>query len=154
PETAIWVDAPPASELRITAAAYTLAFADSAAHGGRWVISLDDSLAAGLAARKSESLESWKQLHAAARFFAERKAWAGYSPAATAAVVSDFAGANEFMGQELLNLLARGGLHYRIVRKDIAQAAAFEGLRAVIYADEEPPAPELRRRVLDFVRAG
>ena len=50
PESAVWVDAPPSGNLRITAGAYTLAMADSAAHGGRWVIALDTQLAGGLAA--------------------------------------------------------------------------------------------------------
>ena len=31
---------------------------------------------------------------------------------------------------------------------------AFRGLRAAIYADVQPPAPELRKQTLDFVSAG
>ena len=44
----IWVDAAPKS-VRISASSYRTAIADAAAHGGRWVISLDAQLAAGIA---------------------------------------------------------------------------------------------------------
>jgi hypothetical protein len=118
------------------------------------VISPDDSLVAGLAAGRAESLETWKQLNAVARFFAQRKAWNEFTPAAVAGVLSDFSGPNEFLGQELLNLLARAGLHHRILRKDSLNGASLDGLRAVIYADGDPPAPQLRKQVLAFVQAG
>jgi hypothetical protein len=116
------------------------------------VIALDTHLADGLAAAKPEAADIWKHIAATAGFFAAHKAWNGFQPAAVAGVISDFAGPNEFLGQEMLNLLARAGLHYRILRKDaIGQLA---GLKAVIYADAEAPTPELRKQVSDFVRAG
>ncbi|HXB68984.1 MAG TPA: hypothetical protein VNY05_12105 [Candidatus Acidoferrales bacterium] len=152
PESAVWVDAPPSGNLRITAGAYTLAMADSAAHGGRWVIALDAQLAGGLAAAKPEAADIWKHIAATAGFFAAHKGWNGYQPAAVAGVISDFAGPNEFRGQEMLNLLARAGLHYRILRKDAIGSLA--GLKAVIYADSDAPTPELRKRVSAFVQAG
>src|ERR1039458_4221626 len=49
PGTAAWVNAPPAEKAFITAAPYLIAIADSAAYGGRWIISLDAPLAQGLA---------------------------------------------------------------------------------------------------------
>ncbi|MEI9974697.1 MAG: hypothetical protein WDO73_23195 [Ignavibacteriota bacterium] len=69
-------------------------------------------------------------------------------------MVSDFVGDNEFFGGELLNLMGRAGLHYRIVLKDGISATSLEGLRAVSYTDATPPSPELRRLVLSFVEAG
>jgi hypothetical protein len=152
PETAVWVDAPPSGDLRITATSYMVAMADSAAHGGRWVIALDQNLADGLAAGKPEAADIWKHIAATASFFAAHKGWDGYQSAAVAGVISDFAGANEFQGQEMLNLLARAGLHYRILRKDAP--LSLTGLKAVIYADAEAPAPELRKQVSAFVQAG
>jgi hypothetical protein len=156
PESAVWVDAPPAGNLRITANAYMVAMADSTAHGGRWVIALDahlaDGLANGLAAARPEAADIWKCIAATAGFFAAHKAWNGYQPAAVAGLISDFAGPNEFLGQEMLNLLARAGLHYLLLSKSaIGQLA---GLKAVIYADAEAPTPELRKQVHDFVQAG
>jgi hypothetical protein len=150
----VWVDAAPAAGAFITAGSYLIAVADSAAHGGRWIVSLDKPLADALAAGKSDALATWTKLAAAAGFFAAHKAWAEYVPMAVVGVVSDFAGDNEFFSQELLNLLARAGQHCRILPKDRVSDASLVGLRAVIYADAQPPAPALRKQVLAFVAAG
>jgi hypothetical protein len=155
PQTTVWVDAPPPQPaLRLTGDSYLVAVADSAAHGGRWIVSLDDKLASGLAARNSDALAAWKRITAAAGFFAAHKPWAEYNAFGNIGVVSDFTGANEFFGQELLNLMARAGGHYRILHKDAVTAASFAGLRAVVYADGEPPSAALRKQILGFVETG
>ncbi len=155
PESAIWVSASPAQPgVRLAAGSYLIAIADSGAHGGRWIVTLDDPLATALATGNEQALDTWKKITGAAGFFAAHKEWAAYAPVAVAGVVSDFSGENEFFNQELLNLLARTGQHYRILLKSAVAASSFEGLRAVIYADAEPPAPELRELILSFVRAG
>ena len=154
PDTAVWVDAAPAGNAFVTAASYLIAVADSAAYGGRWIVSLDNSLAVSLAAGKSDALATWKGLTAAAGFFAAHKAWPAYVPMAALGVVSDFTGENEFFSRELLNLLARAGQHCRILPKDRLSDASLVGLRAAIYADAEPPAPALRKQILAFVEAG
>lgn len=154
PDKAVWVNAPPADRAFITADSYLIAIADSAAYGGRWIITLDSQLAAGLAARKSESLTTFRRVMAAAGFFAAHKSWPDYSPKAVAGVVSDFTGDNEFFSGELLNLMGRAGLHYRILQKDKITAASFESLRAVSYTDATPPSADLRKLILAFVQAG
>jgi hypothetical protein len=151
---AVLIDAPPPANARLTAASYLIAMADAAAYGGRWVISLDDSLAAGVADHKPDALATWKRIAAAARFFADHREWADWTPEAVIGVVSDFAGKNEFLSQELLNLLDRAGMHFRIILKDRLPAEPFAGLRAVLYADQEPPAAALRKQILSFVEAG
>ena len=99
PGSAVWVDAAPAANAFITAGSYLTAVADSAAHGGRWIVSLDGPLAASLAAGKPDALASWRTLTAAAGFFAAHKDWPAYVPMAVVGVVSDFTGENEFFSQ-------------------------------------------------------
>jgi len=154
PEVTAWIDAPPPPKTFIVADSYLIAVADSAAHGGRWIISLDTPLAQGLATGNATSLTIWKRLTATAEFFAARKAWVDYVPVGVAGIVSDFAGDNEFFSHELLNLMARAGLHYRIVLKDRLSAGSFEGLRAISYTDATPPTADLRRQILAFVESG
>jgi hypothetical protein len=154
PGVAAWVNAPPADKTFIIADSYLIAIADSAAYGGRWIITLDAPLAQGLAARNAASLATWKKLTAAAGFFAAHKDWPEYVPMAVAGVVSDFGGDNEFFSHELLNLMGRAGLHYRILPKDRVSTASFESLRAVSYTDTTPPSADLRRQILAFVEAG
>jgi hypothetical protein len=153
PGANIWVDAPPKSA-RISVGSYRTAIADAAAYGGRWLISLDAQLAAGLADSKPEALSVWKNIAGAAGFFATHKDWLTYLPEAVVGVVSDFAGDNEFLGQELLNLIGRTNQQYAVLLKTNLPPSPFRGLRAVIYADNQPPAGELRKQILDFVSAG
>jgi hypothetical protein len=153
PGANIWVDAPPKGA-PVRPSAYRTAIADAAAYGGRWVISLDAELAAGLAAGQAVALGTWKEIAGAAGFFAMRKQWAAYVPEAIVGVVSSFAGDDEFLGQELLNLIGRSNQQYAVLVKTRLPETAFRGLRAVIYVDGQPPSAELRRQILDFVSAG
>ena len=154
PETALWIDAPPPEDRPLTPDYFLVAVADAAAHGGRWILSLGARLAGSIAAREPASLAILENALAAAEFFAAHSAWEAYTPQAEVGAVSSFAGKNLFFSRELLNLLDRAGLPYRIVPKEEIQASSFAGLRAVIYADSEPPLPEVRKTVLDFVRGG
>ena len=149
----IWVNAPPKG-VAVRPSAYRTAIADAAAHGGRWVISLDAQLAAGLVAGKADALRTWREMAGVAAFFARRAAWAGYLPEAVVGVISSFAGDDEFMGQELLNLIGRSNQQYAVLLKSDLPEKAFRGLRAVIYVDGQPPSADVRQRTLDFVSAG
>ncbi len=153
PELAIWVDATP-KEPHLSPDSYVIGVADSAIYGARWIISLDDKLARGMESQNHGALETWKKLVQAAGFFAAHAEWVNYVPQAVVGVISDFSGSNEFLGQELLNLLARTNEQYRIIVKTQVSASSFADLRAVIYADGNPPAPDLRKQALTFVEGG
>ena len=153
PGADIWVDAPPKGP-RVFASSYRTAIADAAAYGGRWVISLDAPLAAAIADGKADALATWKGIAGTAAFFAARPQWPAYLPEAVVGVISDFAGDNEFLGQELLNLIGRTNQQYAVLVKTRLPEAAFRGLRALIYADSQPPAAGLLKQILDFVSAG
>jgi hypothetical protein len=153
PRTEIWVEAAP-QKPRLSAESYLIGVADAAAQGGRWIISLDSALAAGIAGRKPDALRTWQKLTGAAAFFVARTGWSEYLPEAVLAILSDFSGKNEFMSHELLNLVARTNQQYRIIPKNGIAASSFSGLKAVLYPDEEPPTPGLRTQVLAFVAAG
>jgi hypothetical protein len=152
PGRTVWVDARPKD--RVYPASYVLAFADSAAHGGRWIVSLEESLAADLEAQRPEALAAWKKLAGTAAFFAGHAEWEQCLPAAVIGILSDFAGENEFMGQELCNLVARTNQQYRIILKNKVSASSLAGLKAVIYGDAAAPDAALRKQVLAFVEAG
>jgi len=154
PGAAVWVDAPPKGNPRYGPGSYLIAITDAGARGGRWVITLDDALAGGLTKQDSYALKTWQSIVAASAFFPEHQAWDAYVPQAISAVVSDFTGSNEFFSRELLNLLERAGMHYRIVPKGKLTAADLAGLHAVIYADDIPPADGVRRQVSEFVARG
>lgn len=151
PGAAVWVAAAPPKGGLPRAGAYRMTVADTAAYGGRWIVELDEGLAGELAGGKPDATAVWKAVTEACGFFAAHREWYGWAPVALAGVISDFTGENEFFSRELLNLLARAGVHFEVWPKE--RVPELRGLRAAIYADAQPPSPELQRR-LDAFRAG
>jgi len=150
PESGVWINAVPPKQA--FPASYLTAVADGGAYGGRWIVTLDDALAEGIAKGNDNAIRSWTAISQASTFFAAHRAWDGYTPAANLAVISDFTGGNEFFNQELLNLLARAGQHYVVLPKD--RPLSIAGVRAAIYADTQAPSPALRKALTAFVEAG
>jgi len=145
---------PPAKDRLLSPASYELAVADAEAYGGRWVVSLDERVRAGLTAGEARAVETWRRLARALEFFKARRGWNEFRLVSVVALISDFSGPNEELSGELLNLAARRPLPVRPIEKSAAAAASFSGLKAVIYPDQSPPEEQLRRKLLAFVRAG
>lgn len=155
PSKTLWIAVEaPAKEPFLRAAAYELAVADAETYGARWVVSLDERLRAGLMAGSREALDTWSRIAKALEFFKARRQWNRYELVSVLAVISDFSGHNEELAGEILNLAARRPLPVRIIEKSRAMGALLEGLKAVIYPDQEPPPEDLRRKLLGFVRGG
>jgi hypothetical protein len=154
-KTPVWLlFDPPGRGAIQTARAYTMAICDSEAAGGRWVLSLDDNLRAGLADMNPAALQSWREIAGAAAFFPKHGEWRSYISHGLVGVISDFAGENFDRNGELLNLMARRDLLYRVIWKSTALQSPFSGLKALVSVDQAQPAPELRRKLLTFVEAG
>jgi hypothetical protein len=135
PGKTVWIDAAPPAGRPIWPHAYLVAMADAAAFGARWIVSLDEQTAAGVARGDTRTLPAWTLITKAARFFADRQEWGSWTAQALIGVNSVFAGPNEFFSTELLNLLDRAGMHNRVLIKGRAPAEAFRGLRKVLDAD-------------------
>ena len=155
PGHTVWVtaDAPERNRV-VPLARQSMAAADSAAHGGYWAVRLDRDMAAGLAAGKPELVAEWQQLMRVLLFFDSHREWHAWPVDAALAVVSRFAGSEEFMSREVLNLMARTDVSYSIVPCESLRAEALRGLRAVLYPDAQVPADGVRRTVRDFVAGG
>jgi len=155
PSKTFWLayDPPPKAQF-LRAESYLLAAADAETYGARWVISMDGRLRAGLVAKDTQAVETWKKLATALSFFKARRQWNQFRPLNVMAVISDFAGPNEEVSHELLNLAARRPLPIRILEKSRAVKATFEGLKAIVYPDQQPPATELQKKLLAFARNG
>jgi hypothetical protein len=153
--SAVWVAAdPPKNNEVVPLSRHLVAVADCAAHGGCWVVTLDKDLAAGLAARKPEAVDGWRKLIGAIDFFGARHEWSTWRVDAALAVVSSFAGDNEFFSHELLNLMARTNVSYSIVAVDGLRPDDLNGLRAAVYPDANAPSAKVRQVLLEFVESG
>ena len=151
----LWVTFdPPGKGAVFSARSYANAIADSEIAGGRWLISLDDDFRASLADGAAPALQSWKEIATAARFFRDHAEWRSYRSLGLVGVISDFNGANFEMSGEVLNLMARRDLLFRVIWKTQAAAQPFTGLKALLYADAAAPDAALRRKITDFVEQG
>jgi hypothetical protein len=151
PRATIWVEVEPKAQLQ---GSYPLCFADIAACDGRWIISLDDQLAAGIDSGHAQAVQTWTNLVQAVEFFSAHSYWSNYVGQAVVGVVSSFSGENDFFSHELLNLLTRTTEQYRIIPKTKLSTLSLSNLQAVLYPDSDPPSPELRKQVLAFVEGG
>jgi hypothetical protein len=144
PDAEVWVEASPAAP-RLSPEHYLAALADAAANDGRWIIRLDDRLAAGVSAKNPASLGAWKRLSDAARFFADWR-WSDFAPVASIGALSGFAGDNEYLG--------RVNQPCRFIPVARFSPASFAGLKAVLYPDREPPSAPIRAAVMKFAEQG
>ncbi len=155
PGKQIWLAfEPPKDEASPGETAYRVAIADAAATGARWALSLGDKLSAAVAAGTANGLKTWKSILATLAFFEKRKAWRSYIHQGPLGVVSTFAGDNEFLGTEFLNLAARRNLLYRIIDRGRLAEADLNGLRAVVWLDPDQPPTEAVAKLAAFARGG
>jgi hypothetical protein len=153
----IWIrhgKLPEKTALPLPPEAYALAVADAAAHGGKWIVELDAELRRGLAAREQRAVATWRQMVSTVAFFELHPAWASMRPQGVLGVISDFAGENEFVGTELLNLLSRRQVGYRIIPAHRAIMGETRGLNALLYAAQTAPSRDLMVLFVAFARAG
>jgi hypothetical protein len=150
PGKSVWVRTVPA-KYGVSALPYIMAIADAALAGGRWILSLEDELAAGIANSNTECLEVWRRIAAVSSFFATHRGWAAYEPEAVLGVLSAFSTSAQ---QEVLNLITRSGQQYRVLPKGAQGGPDLAGLRAVVCADLEPPPAQDRAAVMRFVAEG
>ncbi|HEX9188288.1 MAG TPA: hypothetical protein VGB87_14515 [Vicinamibacteria bacterium] len=145
---------PPETGWPATADGYLQAIADTEVCGARWMVSLDAKLRLGLAEGRKDTHETWASITRSLSFFRKHASWAGLRPVGQIGVVSDYAGAHEFLSFEVLNLLGRRSGLYRVLDKGRVDAAALQGLDAVLYADEAPAEADLARRLYAFAEQG
>lgn len=153
-QASVWLMFDPPAGSVTRPQSYVVAVMDTEAKGGRWVVSFDDNLRAGLVQGNAAASQTVQAIWTALRFFARHRDWGSLQSLAVVAVLSDFRDPNFEMAGEVLKLTGRRGLLTRPLWLQEAQAKGFAGLRAVIHYDEELPSATLRKRILDFVSAG
>ena len=154
PGKVVWIVVDPPRKAKLTVENYLLAVADSEAYGGRWLISLDDAMRAGLAATNAQALADWKRITDVSAFFEQNKATQTYQRMGRLAVMSNFSEPDRFFGEDALNMLPRLREPFRVIPRSGALAASFDGLQGILHVDQEPPEPRLREKLISFVNEG
>lgn len=142
PRKTLWLCFDPPKETQfLRPQAYSLAVADAAGHGARWVASTPPG-----------DEQAWQAMVKAVEFFERHKRWREFRPLARFGVLSDFAGENEFTSTEMLNLTARR--HQPFLVLDKTKPVDLGGLSAVVYTDQQPPEAALLKKLMAFVANG
>jgi hypothetical protein len=152
---AVWLAFdPPELGGPVPASAYVQAIADTEVFGARWLVSLDPHLRRGLSDGQASSAETFGAIGRALAFFRRHEAWTRYLPVGQIGVLSDYAGTNEFLSFEVLNLLARQSSLYEILERARATETPLGDLDAVLYADEARPGADLASKLYAFAEDG
>ncbi len=155
PEKTIWLTfEPPRDEPPPRDAAYTLAIADAAAAGARWVVALHPEFSRELGTGTAGARDRWLGIAFALAFFEKRREWRSWAAGGPLAIVSDYSAANEHMTHEVLNLGARRNLFYRVVETARAASMDFTDVCAVLCLDAARPPDAFRGRLTSWVRSG
>ncbi len=155
PGKPVWLTyAPPAAKQGPPLSSFARPVAEAAAHGARWVITLNERFVAGLDAGSGEALQAWKRLAAALNFFERRPEWRNWEPVAALAVVSTFEGETELLSYEFLNMAPRRQLAFRAVLPKGVPHTSFDKQKAIVYIEPGPPEGEVRKRLVAFAEAG
>ena len=154
PDDTPWVSVAPPTDTALRPEAYAVAIADAAAHGGRWIVDVDESTWHGLGAREPAAVQTWKAVMRALAFAEERRELAEMPAAARFGIVSDFAGKNEAVAAEVLNLAGRRPLAYRAIARTHMTPQLLEGLRALVWIDSQLPDGEMEQALREFAAGG
>jgi hypothetical protein len=151
----LWLAFEPAQgESGLNTESYLLAVADAESCGARWILSLDDSFRTDLSSQQAVALERWKQITAAIAFFRSRSAWNEFRPKAALGITAMDSGAQTFMNGEILNLLGRRQVPYRILGKNPWKPEETQELVAILCADIDPPDAARIATLLEFAERG
>jgi hypothetical protein len=155
PGKTVWLDFdPPDASTLLHPASYSLAFADCRAYSSQWIISLDDKLRAALLKATPQAKGIWEKICEAVAFFESHKEWEAFEAQGVLAVVSNFRGENVYSSGEVLNLLNRRQVQFRIIDRSRSLPAPTPGLKAILWLDKEAPSPEEHSHLLAFARQG
>lgn len=145
---------PVQNESAVDSASYLLALADSESSGARWIVSLDDRFRSALSGQQAAALQQWKQITEAIAFFRNRSAWNELRPKAALGIVTEDSDVEAFMQDEILNLLGRRQVPFRILRKCPRKVEETQDLVAILCSDANPPDSTQRACLLNFAEQG
>lgn len=154
PNKDVWIFVEPPTKAKLTVANYLLTVADVETYGGHWVISLDDQMRAGLAAKSAQTAADWKKITDTVAFFGQNKTIRTYERMGRLAVMSNFAEPDRAFGEDTLNMFPRLREPFRVISKTQALTASLDGLQGIFFVDQVAPEPKLREKLTAFVKGG
>lgn len=118
------------------------------------MVALDDDLRTRLFRRDADALAAWRGIGAYLKFAENHADWRGFSPFGNLGIVLDAAGRNPEFSDEILKLVARRQVPYRVIERSFLNAAPLSGFQAILALDLAPPSETERKALRDFAEQG
>src|SRR5579871_1399239 len=135
-----------------TAIDYERAIADAAAAGGRWIVSLDDSLRAKLLAGDASAGETWHRLSSYLKFSEDRARGRDLTAYGNVGIVLD--PSKQDTADEYLKIATRRQVPYQLLKRSELNAAAAAKFRALVAIELEPLSDAERKLLQGFAENG
>ena len=133
---------------------YERAIADASAAGGRWIISLDDVLLAGLRARERSALGTWRNLSNYLKFAENHSLWRTFIPYGNVGIILDPASAQPDQVDEYLKLATRRQVPFQLISRADLNATVLAKFFAIVATELDPPSAAERQLLQDHARNG
>jgi hypothetical protein len=149
----LWLGNLPPPKTVLSAERYLHAICDAAIAGGRWVVALDDDLAARLKQGEPVAVKTWKRMAAHLEFFEKHREWRGFQPHGRLAVVQDLR-SGALLSGSILDMIGARHTPIRAVPREDLSAQALAGSTMAVSVDPETLDPQQQEILVQFRRSG
>jgi hypothetical protein len=150
---AVWLgNLPPAKQV-IPAERYLQVVADAALAGGRWILALDDDLAARLRQGESAAVRDWKRIAAELQFFESHPEWRSMQPYGKLAIVQDPADGALLSGG-ILDMIGSRHTPVRAIPPQKLGAESLLDSQMAVDVDPQALTPAQQETLKQFARRG
>lgn len=133
---------------------YERVIADASAAGGRWIVSIDDSLRAQLLARDLSALKTWRLISSYLNFAKNHTLWRSLAPYGNVGIVLDPASSQADRIDEYLKLATRRQVPYQLLSRSDLNSGTLAKFRAIVATEVDPPSAAEHKVLQDFAEDG
>jgi hypothetical protein len=149
----LWIGNLPPEKTIVTGQRYAQVICDAEVFGARWVVALDDDLAARLARGDASALKDWKLITQYLKYFEEYRDWRSLSAYGQLAVVQD-PKSGALLSGGIIDMIAAKHTPVRPVPLDRLSPEALKGATMAVNVDPQAISSEQRSILQSFTRGG
>jgi hypothetical protein len=150
---AVWLGNTPPTDQVVRGERYLQAIGDAEMVGARWVIALDDHLAADLHQRDAGALKTWKQMLELLAYYEGHPEWRNLPPGGRLAVVQD-AEHGALISGGILDMIGVKHTPVRAIPPMKLSADALKGATMAVNVEPGALSPEQLEILRNFTRSG
>jgi hypothetical protein len=149
----VWIANQPPPKTAVATTRYLQVIADAGISGARWVVALDDDLAARLAKREEAAMGTWQRIGGMLAYFEEHPAWRAMQESGLLAVVQD-PGKGGLLSGGILDMIAVKHTPVRPIPRQQLSAESLAGATMAVNVDAAALSPEQKEILRAFTRGG